>query len=77
MKDNLTTKLSDEVQSPAFLVGDVISRFFIGQKIASVYKENTGFTVVDIDKKKRRILMRQNNMEKPRWFDLSEFQNGL
>ncbi|MCY7350348.1 MAG: hypothetical protein LH606_06740 [Cytophagaceae bacterium] len=77
MKDNLTTNVPNEAESPAFLVGAVISRFFIGQKIASVYKENTGFTVVDIDKKRGRILMRQNNMEKPEWFDLSEFQNGL
>ena len=29
MKDNLTTKVSDEAQSPAFLVGAVISRAFV------------------------------------------------
>jgi hypothetical protein len=58
-------------------IGAVISRFFIGQKIPSTYKTNKGYTVVDIDEKRDRILMRQEGIEKPQWFTLSEFQNGL
>jgi len=67
----------NEPQNPAFLVGSVISRFFIGQKIPSAYKMNKGYTVVDIDDKRDRILMKQDGIEKPQWFTLSEFQNGL
>ena len=41
MKDNLTTKVSDETQSPAFLVGAVISRFFISDTL-NLIKEQIG-----------------------------------
>ena len=54
----------------------VISHFFIGQKISSVYKMNSGYTVLEIDEKRDRILMRQDGIDKPQWFTLSEFQNG-
>jgi len=50
-----------------------ISHFFIGQKIPSAYKMNKGYTVVDIDEKRGRILMRQDGIEKSQWFTLSDF----
>jgi hypothetical protein len=34
MNDNLTTNVSNEAQSPAFLVGAVVSRFFRWFKIS-------------------------------------------
>ena len=42
MKDNLITKVSDETQTPAFLVGDVIGSCFCG-KLAIVYAFDTYF----------------------------------
>ncbi len=50
----------------------VISRFFIGQKILSAYKMNKDYIVVDIDEKRDRILMRQEGIETPQWFNLWE-----
>jgi len=49
-----------------------ISQFFIGQKISSIYEANKGYTVVDVDSKQDRILLRQDGIEKPQWFTLSE-----
>lgn len=56
------------------LVMKIQSSFFIGQKIPSVYELNEGYTVVDVDEKRDRILMRQDGIEKPQWFHLSEFK---
>ena len=72
-----TDKTSLDAQSQPSCLGAVISRFFVGQKIPSAYKMNKGYTVLEIDEKRDRILMRQDGIEKPQWFTLSEFQNGL
>lgn len=71
------TKKIDKPQNTALRKTAVISRFFVGQKISSAYKMNKGYTVLEIDEKRDRILMRQDGIEKPQWFTLSEFQNGL
>lgn len=70
-------KTSLEPQNQPSCLAAVISRFFVGQKIPSTYKMNKGYTVIEIDEKRDRILMKQDGIEKPRWFTLSEFQNGL
>lgn len=67
----------NETQKPNLRLGAVISRFFVGQKIPSAYKMNKGYLVIEIDKKRDRILMKQDGIDKPQWFTLSEFQNGL
>lgn len=67
---NNTTEPQHDAKLP------VISRFFIGQKVKSVYEGNAGYTVLEIDVKRDRILMKQDGIEKPQWFTLSEFQNG-
>ena len=71
-----TDKTSLENKNQPSCLGAVISRFRVGQKTPSAYKMNKGYIVLEIDEKRDRILMRQEGIEKPQWFTLSEFQNG-
>lgn len=69
--------MSNEAINSIYCQNAVISSFFIGQRIPSAYPMNKGYTVINIDKKRGRILMKQDGIEKSQWFTFPEFQNEL
>jgi hypothetical protein len=75
MKDNLTTNASNEAENPAFLVGDVISRFD-SEVFVPPFRLGRKQKRAILDAKGREVIIMPHNSEKQAQM-YCDYLNGL